>query len=97
MYHLTLGYWNNGCYGQFAVIYIADDFQSFMMEDYDRENDKYIYVRNKLPEHIQYDYKVRPMLEHFKENFSGINSEEDVYDKLYGVQDFYQYEVELPY
>lgn len=96
MYWLRIGYWN-GTYGQWAVIYIADDFQTYMMEDYDRESGKLVYVKNQLPEHIKYDRKVQPMLEHFAEQFKDINCEEDVYDKLRGVQSFEKYEVDLPY
>lgn len=95
MYWLRIGYWN-GTYGQWGNIYIADDFKSFMMEDYDRESGKMVYVKNQLPAHLKYSKKVQAMLEQFAEQFTDINCAEDVY-KIRGVLDFEKYEVDLPY
>ncbi len=96
MYWLILGYWN-GLYGQSASIYISKDFQSFMMVDYNMENEKYFYINNNLPKNIKYDEKVQPMIEYFVDNFSEINSEEDIENKVRGVISFSEFPNELPY
>jgi hypothetical protein len=96
MYWLRLGYWN-GVYGQTANIYISNDFQYFMMEDYDKEKDAIIYVKDRLPENINYDKKVQPIIENFVDNFNKINCEEDIENKINGVIDFSKFPNDLPY
>lgn len=96
MYWLRLGYWN-GWYGQTASIYISDDFQSFMMEDWDKEKNTMSYIENKLPENVTYDKKVQPMIENFVENFSEINNEDDIENKISNVIDFSKFANDLPY
>lgn len=98
MYWLRLGYWNEfRGFGQNVSIYIADDFKSFMMEDYDVENDKIIYVNNRLPEHINYDRKVKSMMEYFVDNFDKMFCADDVEFNVKGFIDLEKYEVDLPY
>lgn len=95
MYWLRLGYWK-GSHGQSASIYISNDFQSFMMEDYNLKTGEYIYINNSLPVNIKYDEKVQPMVENFVEKFNEINCEEDI-NNLNGVIDFSEFPNELPY
>lgn len=98
MYWLRLGYWNDfGGFGQTASIYISDDFQSFMMEDWDNEKEKEIYIVDKLPEHIRYDRIVQSMIEKFIGKFSDINCVEDVENKVEGIIDFSKFSNDLPY